>query len=88
MKFNINQNVYVRLTPLGHKILREQHEQLCRDVPAYKRPYVEPKPDVNGYVIFQTWDLMYRFGSYIDIGAELPFEIDIKFNDRDLMPEE
>lgn len=86
MKFNINQNVYVRLTPLGHKILREQHEQLCRDVPAYKRPYFEPNFDKDGYTRFQLYHLMECFGSYIHLGCEPPFETDIKFDDRDLSP--
>lgn len=85
MKFNINQNVYVRLTPLGHKILREQHEQLCRDVPAYKRPYFEPNVDKDGYTRFQMHYLMECFGSHVGLGFELPFETDIRFDDRDLM---
>lgn len=78
MQINVNNYVYVRLTPHGLNILEQQHQQLCVDVPSYNRPFVPPVPDESGYVAFQLHELMARFGDYVGAGLDLPFECEIK----------
>jgi hypothetical protein len=82
-KFNVNDNVKVKLTDYGKKLLKAEHERFwakhSRDV-AY-----EPKrEDANGYVTFQLWELMARLGPSIVMGLELPFKTEILIDDKHL----
>lgn len=75
-EFNINQNVRVKLTEKGIKILKDDYDVLlsiCPGLPKWDGPLV----DENGYTRFQCWDLMKRFGNHVTIGSDLPFETDI-----------
>lgn len=67
LKFNINENVKVKLTPFG--ILLYKHKFDC-----------EPNLDENGYYKAQLWNIMSIFGEYMMLGRfgdELPFATDI-----------
>ena len=76
MKFNVNHDVKVKLTPKGINILKRRHEELCRLID--KEPdFKEPKVDEDGYVTFQMWNLMHCFGHEICLGQELPFKAEI-----------
>lgn len=72
IKFNINQNVKVKLTEEGKKILAIYHHG---DVPDW---YSEYYVDSNGWWTFQCHTLMRIFGNSLFIGNHKPpFETDI-----------
>ena len=78
IKFNINHHVKVKLTGYGLDILRKHHESLAKQFPEVFGEFKEPKKDEDGYVRFQMWCLMERFGPYIHMGCkEQPFETNI-----------
>jgi hypothetical protein len=77
--FNINQNVWVKLTPLGLEKLKADHEALFapyrRDKPdAY--PFIKPQME-NGWYRFQLWDLMNRIGPHVAMGMPLVLDLGI-----------
>lgn len=72
MKFNINHEVRVRLTPRGRNIiLSTPHE-------------VMPTEDANGWSKWQLWELMRVFGSHCYNGCEVPFETEIEMLEANL----
>lgn len=76
--FNINQCVKVKLTDIGLKILKQQHDELYSALPRLRgKPFVPPKVDNKGYCKFQMHDLMNRFGEHCMLGCKFPFETDI-----------
>lgn len=68
MKFNINDNVKVKLTPLGWELHRKYWTPFCTD------GYIPPTADANGYVTFQLWDLMAQYGPHIGNGLRNAFD--------------
>lgn len=79
MKFNVNNNVRVRLTAEGLDILRVQHEKLAKEYPkvlAYRAPFTPPA-SVDGWTTYQLWWLMAVFGNYMSCGCNPPFETEI-----------
>ena len=81
MKFNVNQNVLVKLTEEGETILKNYFGEL-RDrlgLPEYEIFY-----DENGYVQFQMWNLMQIFGDHLHNGCKVPFETTILIEDHHL----
>jgi len=85
MKFNINNTVLVKLTDRGRKVLKEQHEQFCKDFPSIPekvKEYEPKKEDANGFTEFQLWVLMETFGPYTHIGMETMFETEIILHQR------
>lgn len=81
IKFNMNDNVKVKLTPKGFKILRDEYNRTKALVESnggeYKYPYAPPKVDADGYSEFQLWVLMTTFGNHLSSGFDLPFETTI-----------
>lgn len=78
MKFNINNEVQVKLTDHGKDIYYHRDDELKKK---YRQEIIKPKyPEVDneGYTKFQLWDLMYIFGKHIHMGCELPFETEIE----------
>jgi len=69
-EFNINSTVKVKLNEAGWKILEQD--------------YTPQDADENGYVSFQMWDLMSRFGEFICLGCKPPFETVILIDEKDL----
>jgi hypothetical protein len=66
MKFNINENVRVRLTESGRRILLESGRSI-------------PREDLNGWSEWQLWVLMEAFGPHLHIGVlPTPFETEIE----------
>lgn len=59
IKFNINENVNVRLTPYGRIILNKAF-------PDWYTPYPE---DSEGWTTFQLWKLMAMFGPHTRMGG-------------------
>ena len=71
MKFNINDNVRVKLTAFGFKVYA------AHMAPYEMGPHIPPKVDSEGYSTFQLWYLMSVFGPVIFMGNKLPFDTDI-----------
>jgi hypothetical protein len=87
MKFNINDNVKVKLTGFGRNKLREDHHKFWEDVK--KRggscypEYVEPIEDEEGYSTWQMWCLMGYLGKYVSMSC-IPFETVIILEDKNV----
>lgn len=81
MQININDYVKVKLTDRGREILKTQHEDLRKQCPFLSE---EPsyKTDEDGWSQFQMWDLMVKFGPYIFMGCDLPFETTVEFSEE------
>ena len=76
--FNLNGDVYVKLTDVGRNELERQHYELYSMLPNIKRSYVEPEVDDEGFSKFQMWVLMSSLGHLCRMGLEQPFETTIK----------
>jgi hypothetical protein len=73
MKFNINDDVKVRLTPYGLKV----HAAHWAPYHSESAPYCPPKIDSEGYSKFQLWDLMAIFGPSMYMGNHNSFDTNI-----------
>lgn len=71
LRFNLNNYVYVRLTPSGEKILAKSG--------------ISSKKDGDGYSRFQAWEFMEIFGSAFHLGAEQPSDLDVLFRSDDIV---
>ena len=83
MDFNLNSDVFVRLTPEGRRLHKKAHDELnthlYRINPKAKRaPYYTPEEDEDGWSKWQLWDLMASFGEHIYNGCRPPFELNIR----------
>lgn len=79
-KFNVNQQVKVKITEFGHSILAARRDDLNaglikRGYPPY--PSYEPREDADGYTSMQLHDVMNTFGPYLSNGRKVPFQMDI-----------
>jgi len=76
MKFNINNNILVKLNEKGLQHLRDEHTLLCTklNIP-YK--YTEPNIDKDGYTKFQMWSFMQKFGPVTRLSQELHYDLEI-----------
>lgn len=75
MKFNINDNVKVRLTEQGFIVHKKYYTQY---LVGSSFTYSPPKVDEEGFSTFQMWELMQIFGPYIYMGDKLPFHTEIQ----------
>jgi hypothetical protein len=83
--FNINYTVKIRLTEYGKELHKKDWEDFWNSKGRLDEfPYTPPKTDPEGYVEFQMWDLMKKFGSYCGLGCEPPFDTVILINEKDL----
>ena len=89
MKFNLNDKVRVKLTPLGHSIHRANfmkfNDEYFKNAPNSKPAYNPPEEDANGYSVWQLWDLMHEFGFMMNntMGLEnIPMETEIELLDN------
>ena len=71
IKFNINREVKVLLTPFGEHIVRTKYGD------RYYEELIEKRRDKNGYVSFQLWTLMQDFGPHMQNGCIIPFNANI-----------
>jgi len=83
IKFNINNNVRVKLTPRGHEVNKRQHEELFLSIGKpeliEKYPYAPPVEDEDGWSEWQLWHLMKTFGSSCGCGSDLVMSTEIEF---------
>ena len=77
--FNVNDYVYVKLTPLGEEIYFKHYEWM-------KDKFVIelPKSEIDGYCKFALWEFMRIFGEYLYNGCPNPFETTIKIEKEKL----
>ena len=73
LKFNMNNNVKVKLNDIGRAELKRLHDELCSDL-KIDREYVEQIMDDDGYSTFQMHTLMNTFGHMMLMGVKPPFE--------------
>ncbi len=78
MKFNINDNVKVKLTPHGIGVLISRHEKLMGEY-----PFRMPQIDSQGYTEYQLWELMNIFGEHMGMGSKLPFQTEIEIVEQE-----
>ena len=80
--FNVNDYVWVMLTPDGLKILKQNTDQLRRAFPDLPK-FTPPPTDENGYTRYQMWALMKAFGEYMVWGGSSPFETTVFFETKE-----
>ena len=79
MKFNINDNVRVKLTELGRQALITNHNEIYGSLPVDAIPPVpDVKEDEDGWSEWQLWHLMQELGKHIEFGSNPPFESEIE----------
>lgn len=76
VEFNVNANVWVRVTDVGFTLLTENEAR-----------YVRIQQEANaGWSKWQLWQLMATFGRNIRMGGSPPFETTIRFNTKAFDP--
>jgi hypothetical protein len=80
--FNVNGYVWVKLTPVGLKILEDLHLWLKQSVPKLP-PFAPPPTDENGFTKYQMWALMNDFGEYMRLGGKIPIETEVFFETKE-----
>lgn len=77
MRFNINDEVMVRLTDEGRRRLKANHDNLFAD---WSRPpeYRAPEERKGGWSKWQLWVLMNEFGPHMRHGGDCFFETAIE----------
>jgi len=81
--YNINSNVWVKLTPKGHDIYKKFWSEALKGS-TIENAIPVLHTDDRGWTEFQMWDLMCIFGPHLYNGCIVPFETNIKFNKDDL----
>ena len=64
---NINDRVRVRLTPEGHRELKNRHNHLFGDKGCL--PYRDPDEDEDGWSEWHLWELMSKFAERTFMGG-------------------
>ena len=88
MEFNLNSDVFVRLTPEGRHIHKRSHDELNTHIhhvsPKVKTAmYERPEEDEDGWSKWQLWELMSSFGEHIYNGCRPPFELNIRIPEKE-----
>ena len=76
--FNLNDWVRIKLTDHGKAILRANYAEFCSKYPKVRYAFSLPKEDIDGWSDWQLWNLINTFGSYIYMGCDPPFELNIE----------
>jgi hypothetical protein len=74
--FNVNQYVWVRITPHGRAVMLQNELRIWPDGCPYKW---ERTTDERGFTRWQLWELMHEFGRSMGNGLPVPFETEIEF---------
>ena len=72
--FNVNDDILVRLTPLGKALCKKEHDKYCAHL-----PYKPKHEDEKGFSRWQLHELMNVLGHHCSPGLALPFETEIYF---------
>jgi len=82
MKFNINDEVRIKLTDEGRERHRAQHDALMNRIPASARfDYRPPVEDSEGWSKWQLWVVMETFGPHTHLGSRNCFDTTIEIPD-------
>jgi len=76
IEFNVNQYIYVKITEVGFKHLRDSYIELCGS----DKYYNKPKIDKDGYCEIQLHDFVSKFGNKWwggSHGSRMPFDTNI-----------
>jgi len=77
--FNINDDVWVKLTERGRECLRKRHAEIVAMCSGHNPfPYTPPVEDKDGWSRWQMWRLMQALGPYISHGGPPPFETTLR----------
>ena len=82
MKFNINNPVKVKLTDYGRNELLRQDKEMTDAYPGLVLPEDRWNADSEGKNKFQLWHLMFRFGTVMYNGGQMPFYIEIELGEN------
>ena len=90
MKFNINNEVRVKLTDEGIRIYEKRYRDITKRLPNEAKKHMErfrrPESDEEGYSRMQLWELMNLYGEYMYNGnMDIPFETEIDIPDEYLI---
>lgn len=78
MELNINENVKVKITEYGLKILEDNFNKLKKDFPSIDYSFEKPKVDEDGFSKMQLHEVMKTFGKYMYMGTtKYPIELSI-----------
>jgi hypothetical protein len=76
-KFNLNDEIAVKLRPEGFKHWHEYDNRYLGEQHRQPLSYYTAKADKDGYVKFQAWVFMEIFGQTIRFGGLSPFDLNI-----------
>lgn len=85
-EFNLNSEVFIRLTHVGRAILKTNHIELYsmlhmkHSIPEFKLP----DENNEGWSKWQMWEVMQSFGAHVSLGFQIPFETTIRLAKKDL----
>lgn len=79
---NTNDYVWIRLTDVGRRMLRENYDRLFFGFPDLVKahPFTLPT-EVNGWTRMQLWHVANEFGRGMYNGADVPFETEFSLTD-------
>lgn len=75
VKVNLNDYVYVELTPHGREMHKKHHME---NFGKYGMEYAEPNVDKDGISVFHLWEFMNIFGSYMYNGCKMVCETNVE----------
>lgn len=77
--FNLNDAVWVKVTPYGWDVFTEHYQKLGLDSDIYRNILARGEP--SDWQKFQLWDLMAIFGEKMHNGFPTPLETEIRLID-------
>ena len=81
---NMNAIVKIKLTSLGIKRLKENHEKLRKNYPNTIDKFIPPELDEDGYYSMELWRVMKTFGDLLENGSlDMPFDMNIRIDDEE-----
>lgn len=86
-KFNINDIIKVKLTDLGYQVLVDDWNWMIDIIPNWKKrdiQFFKDGEDKDGYISFQLWKFMQKFGSVTKMGMKDYYSSDIIIQGEDL----
>lgn len=84
VSYNFNEPIRVKLTDLGHQILRDRHARLKQKLPKIG-DYIAPTEDADGFVSFAVWEAMHLFGPWMELGSwPLPIDSEVRLKAQHL----
>lgn len=78
-KFNLNENVRIKITKRGLECMERNHAELYRCWPSAKPEFKPPEVDEEGYTKMQLWCVMRELGQHLGNGIQVPMETEIFF---------